>query len=746
MMNAACNEDKLTLTVFPRSNNPHGEIKEITFEDLSEFFSPKSGEKDGSGFSPATFKNNHRGKGNLVSTTMIVLDVEENKNTGEVPPSIEEIGQRIKNKEIRSAVYTTYNHTDSAPRYRAIIFLSAPINFSDDASIRSFELEVAREATLIVAERLGLSGVIDSSKLGGESLFFLSRHPPGGEEYAKIIISGGDVLSTSDLLLEAQQRRAARHLDEQSSNGMQLSVNQPPSSNGLISEVRAKLPPLRELLRLNGYTHFPDTDRWLHPSSSTGVPGGIIFMGSDGVERCYSHHSSDPLGGDKTVFGVKAHDNLDILIAHRFGTSKEDFSHGLKALADELGIEREASHSNPFSERYPLMPSVSASDQVRFAISPLDYSSLSKIRPREQLYGRHLYAGYLSLTVAPGGMGKSSLLLAEAVDMATGGKVFGAAHKAISVLYCNGEDPYDELVRRVAGICKEYGVTEEDLGGRLFLSSGRTDPLIIGAETRDGVQIHTPIIDKFKAEILKHNIRAVMIDPFVSCHQVDENNNRKIDQIAKTLSQLAEETRCAFDIVHHVRKTGPDVEITANDSRGASSLIAAARSVRVLNRATEADMANLTRPNEVANPRSFFRILTDKMNMAPPSDKSEWFKIESVDLDNGSHVGAGDSVGVVCRAEKISPFESLTTAHLKQFQCALLEAGDKGLAYNQQASDWAGYELAKILGWDADTKDGKRRLRHIIDRYLSNKVIQKRCVKKPGKTGTQDRLFCGETD
>ena len=138
-MNSAYNEGKLTLTVFPRANNPHGEIKETTFEDLPEFFFPKSGEKDGPGFSAARFKNNHRGKDNLLSTTMIVLDVEANKETGEVPPGIEEISQRLKKQGFRSFLYTTYSHTEVSPRYRVVIVLSAPIIFSDDKVIRRFE-------------------------------------------------------------------------------------------------------------------------------------------------------------------------------------------------------------------------------------------------------------------------------------------------------------------------------------------------------------------------------------------------------------------------------------------------------------------------------------------------------------------------------------------------------------------------------------------------------------------------------
>ena len=206
----------------------------------------------------------------------------------------------------------------------------------------------------------------------------------------------------------------------------------------------------------------------------------------------------------------------------------------------------------------------------------------------------------------------------------------------------------------------------------------------------------------------------------------------------------SEETKCAIELVHHVRKIGPDVEITANDSRGASSLIAAARMVRVLNRASEADLANLQRPGEESNTRSYFRILNDKTNMAPPADKSDWYQIKGVQLDNGEFEAPGDSVGVVCRAEVISPFEELSVGDLKKFQCALKDAGEKGLAYNQQAQDWAGYALAIILGRDPSSKAEKRRLKQIIDSYIKSNAVEKRLVKKPGKSEYQPRLFCGE--
>jgi hypothetical protein len=743
-MNSSFNTlSNVSLTIFQASNKPKGDQRNVTFDQFVELLTPQSGEKDGSGFSPATFKHNHRGRENLISIEMIVLDVEENKKTGEIPPDPKEVVERLIERGFHGVVYTTYNHVPDAPRYRVVLFLSKPMIFSHERNLRHFEHEVAREVTLKVANELGLSDLIDTSKLGGESLFFFPRYPSIGGEHAKLFLSPGEPLNTSDLWRECQKKVAVIRNQNARQKEPSMFDQRAFRTQDLINKLRSHLPPLEQVLSGYGYTYCQTPDRYIHPSSSSKLPGVVIFTGNDGVQRYYSFHASDPLCGERAVFGAKAHDVIDVVIAHRFGTDDEAYRKGLRILARECGIEGELFFEKT-AERYPLSEIASTPNQVRFSVSPVDYKSLFKVPRREKLYGSHLVAGYLSVIVAPGGMGKSSLLLAEAVDMASGGKVFGRTQQSVAVLYWNGEDPFDELQRRVAAICKVYNITEEDLGSRLFLSSGRNSPLVIGAETREGVQINEPVIGEFKAEIQKYGIRIVMIDPFVSCHQVDENNNRRIDQIAKTLSKLAEETKCAIELVHHVRKIGPDVEITANDSRGASSLIAAARTVRVLNRASEADLANLQRPGEEGNARSYFRILNDKTNMAPPADKSDWYQIKSVQLDNGEFDAPGDSVGVICRAEVISAFEGLSVGDLKKFQCALKDAGEKGLAYNQQAQDWAGYALAVILGRDPSSKAEKRRLKQIIDRYIDSKVVEKRLVKKPGKSEHQPRLFCGE--
>jgi RecA-family ATPase len=59
----------------------------------------------------------------------------------------------------------------------------------------------------------------------------------------------------------------------------------------------------------------------------------------------------------------------------------------------------------------------------------------------------------VSATVAPGGLGKSSLVLAEAVTMASGRELLGVkSPKPLRVWYVNLEDPREAIERR-ASVC-----------------------------------------------------------------------------------------------------------------------------------------------------------------------------------------------------------------------------------------------------------------------------------------------------
>jgi RecA-family ATPase len=241
----------------------------------------------------------------------------------------------------------------------------------------------------------------------------------------------------------------------------------------------------------------------------------------------------------------------------------------------------------------------------------------STIPPRDWLYGRHYVRRYVTATIAPGGLGKSSLALVEALAMASGKPLLGQPVRTpFRVWYWNGEDPIDEIERRIAAICVHYGLSESDLGNRLHCDSGRTAPIKLAEMYRNAPIVKYAVVDGLAREIRARAIDLMIIDPFVSCHGVSENDNAAIDLVVKKdCGAIADRTSAAVELVHHVRKmsAGSSGEFTADDARGASALIGAARSVRVLNAMSSSDAQRF----EIAEDqrRTYFRVSYDKSNL-----------------------------------------------------------------------------------------------------------------------------------
>ena len=149
------------------------------------------------------------------------------------------------------------------------------------------------------------------------------------------------------------------------------------------------------------------------------------------------------------------------------------------------------------------------------------------------------------------------------------------------------------------------------------------------------------------------------------------------------------------------------------DGRGASALLAAARAGRVLNPMTEdeASVAGIERS------RLHFRVDDGKANLAPPADKSTWFKLASVDLGNG-HMGAGDSVGVV------TPWEYKLPNPLDDVSVADLRAAQKAVSNGRwressRSPDWVGIAVADALGLDLAKKADKAKVKRLLQIWIS---------------------------
>ena len=371
-------------------------------------------------------------------------------------------------------------------------------------------------------------------------------------------------------------------------------------------------------------------------------------------------------------------------------------------------LEDEPDNSNAEGQDETVRP-----EKSLLAFTPYVWIDPAKIPPRQFLYGGHYIRQFLSMDVAPGGVGKSSLVIAEAVAMAAHRDLLGIlSTERLRVAYWNGEDPMEELQRRVQAVALHYALTETDLAG-LFVDSGRLLPLIIAQQDRKGPSLNDAVIDAIIATIKTNEIDVLIIDPFVASHRVSENDNPAMELVAKAWSHIADVTDCSVNLVHHSRKLNGE-EVTAESGRGASALHGAARSVRTLNQMTKEEAEKVS----VKNRRLYFRVDDGKPNLRPPAEKADWHQMVNVDFQNGPMGTIGDKIGVVTRWEMVNPINSLTARDLHAVQNAV---STRRWRANVQASDWVGKAIAHALGYVLPEDTGK--VKSLLSTWLGSGAL-----------------------
>ncbi len=347
--------------------------------------------------------------------------------------------------------------------------------------------------------------------------------------------------------------------------------------------------------------------------------------------------------------------------------------------------------------------------------TPFETFDFAEIPPRQWLFGRHYVRKYVTATVAPGGGAKTALKITEAVSMAVGRDLLDG-NKAISrlrVWYWNGEDPKDEIDRRIAAVCLHYKIDPTELEGWLFVDNGHDMPICLATENRGGVSLNEDVINAINETLEQNKIDVMILDPFISLHRVSENNNPLIDQVVKLLGRIANRNNCAIEIVHHVRKpSAGQHEITADDTRGGGAIVNAVRSCQLLNRmgSKEAEQARIEQEQRFR----YFRVDSGKQNLAPP-EKAKWRYLHSIDLPNG------DNVQVVESWKFPEPVNSVTQEEMEFVQASAREG-----IYNRwdsRAKYWIGRPLASLIGLDPQNKADRQDIYTKLNACRKNGMI-----------------------
>jgi hypothetical protein len=333
----------LTISWFPTATPPDGcpalgDPEYTTWGQFcGVFWWRREGEKDGPNFVPARFsleadgRHVRRLKANLVARTAIALDIEANKKTGEIPPDPDDAIRRAEVKGLACLLYTSHSHRPPGiTRYRMVMPLCE---------------EIAPElpAPLAMAEELGLQGVLDRSKVGAQSLFYLPSCPDEDslDVHQQITIRGAPIdaewitgvmaarqLEADSIAAIAQTEAAARREAKIAAGFDQ--------SDSLIEKLRPRFD-LDSVLLAHGYDKVGT--KYRHPNSSSGAFGADIKV-LGGIERIYSHNGTDPLHADNLPAwcdGVTALDVVDVVTILDFGG---DRTRALRELAQRFAISK----------------------------------------------------------------------------------------------------------------------------------------------------------------------------------------------------------------------------------------------------------------------------------------------------------------------------------------------------------------------------------------------------------------------
>lgn len=331
-------------------------------------------------------------------------------------------------------------------------------------------------------------------------------------------------------------------------------------------------------------------------------------------------------------------------------------------------------------------------------VTDLNVAMLPK---RQWVLGRSLIIGYLSLLVSPPGIGKTTLVLAQAVSVCTGKNLTGKEVFQMGKVWVhNNEDDGDELKRRLAAVLQHFKLSIGDIRDKLVLSSGAERPLVIAKGGRDGTVVRQPDVDACIEFIKKNGITVFVADPFAETHSVEENSNEQMKEVAMMYRDIARGASCAVLLVHHTSKpqqaSSDGHAGNMNTARGASSLLGVARVVQTFYGMSARDAEKFGIKEE--DRHRYIRLDDAKANLSLIDANAHWYERVSVTIANGDEVGILQSVDFTAKESEIAKAD----VELQKTIIACLLAQVDGNEITLNAA-------ARLLAWGNDKRFHKYR-------------------------------------
>ncbi|WP_269218939.1 AAA family ATPase [Brevundimonas vesicularis] len=243
--------------------------------------------------------------------------------------------------------------------------------------------------------------------------------------------------------------------------------------------------------------------------------------------------------------------------------------------------------------------------------------------------------------IAPGGTGKTTLLLFQVIHIVLGRPLFGYAVTAPGpVVIITAEDSRETLVARLRQMCVEMPLTEEEI------RTVRED-IIITDVSGKGIKLTTvekdvvmpsKALDKLIVEIGVLCPSLLVIDPMVSFGIGESRVNDSEQGLIDAARRIRNVVHCAVIYVHHTGKENARNRTTDQYSgRGGSALSDGARMIHVLQRLDAEEWTKAT-GDLLQEAESGFILARPKMTWCRPQPNI-YLKRSSYTFRRYDHIG-----------------------------------------------------------------------------------------------------------
>jgi hypothetical protein len=211
----------------------------------------------------------------------------------------------------------------------------------------------------------------------------------------------------------------------------------------------------------------------------------------------------------------------------------------------------------------------------------IDGYLLSPPPPMRWVLEGFLPLGIVAAVVAPGGVGKSQLLMQLSYSVATGLKLAEqwTVGETGTVLMLCAEDSTEEIHRRVHRIHQQIGpvitpALRNQLEEHFLIRSITGTNALLTQVGRNNEACRTELTERLLLTAKQvTNLKLIILDPAARFRGGDENSNPHATQFVQALEYLAQSTGATVLIAHHTGKGGlNNKETTQDTSRGASAL------------------------------------------------------------------------------------------------------------------------------------------------------------------------------